>query len=595
MVIETNPDTPDQQSFSFGLSLASADVISEKLKHAVNYVTGTNEDKNKTLQQLFDTVRSITPTSKLNKNKTPTNHITTTSSALYASVTPLTVQALQQPFANMSSSTNNTVDNNNDDSDSHNSSSAVNTVTATTNDASTDLPDLPSDQQHRGSPAQGALEAVAAKNKKHLSGLSSSSPPPPPTPEKSSTPIPPPTPLKGPPSTPCKDFSEAEEDTISWPSHIVQPTTEVLCTCPTHPDKLESELLLPTSAHHLFHILFRQPHIWHLLNRQKQYGEPSVSPWQNEERVLRYRMPVSNPMIKSKDTEVAETQHILTQRDYLCYVVKVTTKTPDLPYADAFVPMIQYCITYVSPTSCRLKCWIGVEWLKSIFVKGVVNRAAMKGMQETVSGVLPLVKRALEEEYPNKRKKKMASTALTAVKKQEKELSQPTTTTTSVKKRPWIQALMMLSSLICLGLTAYQSTRLRYCSTMATAQQKDAATMIWRGVYLRDVDQQIISNTSSDFLAYVNPSLYDMFIEETKDESVYAWTDRPHRWMAAELGYARERLGALRYDLLCTFRILNKVELQLLESEYWNWVSDKRSSCKEKDLCESLRKEEIGM
>lgn len=597
MVIETKPDTHDQQSFSFHLWLASADIISEKLKHAVNYVTGSNEDEKKTLQQLFDTVRNITPASKLNKNKTPTNHITTTSSALYASVTPLTVQAHQQPIANVSSSTDSTMDNNNDDSDSHKSGSASNNITAITQDALSDQPET-SDQQHRGSPAQGALEAVAAKNKKHLSNLSSASPPPPPAPERSNTPLPPAISIKNPTSKSRKGHSGTEEDTTSRPNHIAQPTGEVRCECSSHPEKLESELVLPTSADHLFDVLFRQSHIWQMLNRQKQYGEPNVSLWKHNVRILRYRMPVSNPMVKSKDTEVVETQRILTQRDHLCYVVKVTTKTPDLPYADAFIPMIQYCITYVSPTSCRLKCWIGVDWLKSIFVKGVVNRAAMKGMQETVAGVLSLIKQALKE-HPGKGHQIHGSTKTPTTNKQEKELPPITATTTATvstsRKRLWMHGLTMLLSLVCLVLTAYQSTQFRSCSRLATVHQKDSATMLWRGVYLRDVDQQIITNTSSHSLPFVNPSLYDLFKEETAQDSVYVWTDHQHRWMAAELGYARERLGALRYDLLCTFRILNKVELQLLENEYWNWVSDKRNSCKEKELCESLRKEEIGM
>jgi hypothetical protein len=72
------------------------------------------------------------------------------------------------------------------------------------------------------------------------------------------------------------------------------------------------------------------------------------------------------------------------------------------------------------------------------------------------------------------------------------------------------------------------------------------------------------------------------------------WTSKKHRAMATELIYSRERLGALRYELLSVFRIMNRVEYQLTENEYWNWVSDKKIQCdalEADEFCDKITKE----
>jgi hypothetical protein len=73
-------------------------------------------------------------------------------------------------------------------------------------------------------------------------------------------------------------------------------------------------------------------------------------------------------------------------------VVLTSTKTAQLPYADAFVPYVKYCITWVSKDRCKLSCYTGVKFLKNILVKGIVSKAAMKGMSENIAVFMPIVK-----------------------------------------------------------------------------------------------------------------------------------------------------------------------------------------------------------
>lgn len=54
-----------------------------------------------------------------------------------------------------------------------------------------------------------------------------------------------------------------------------------------------------------------------------------------------------------------------------CYVVQISTKTAALPYADAFIPSVRYCITWIDKSRCKLMCSLGVAWVKSVFVRGM--------------------------------------------------------------------------------------------------------------------------------------------------------------------------------------------------------------------------------
>lgn len=69
-----------------------------------------------------------------------------------------------------------------------------------------------------------------------------------------------------------------------------------------------------------------------------------------------------------------------------------STKAAQLPYADAFVPYVKYCITWVSKDRCKLTCYAGVKFLKNILVKGIVSKAAMKGISDNMTIFMPIVK-----------------------------------------------------------------------------------------------------------------------------------------------------------------------------------------------------------
>lgn len=83
---------------------------------------------------------------------------------------------------------------------------------------------------------------------------------------------------------------------------------------------------------------------------------------------------------------------------------------------------------------------------------------------------------------------------------------------------------------------------------------------------------------------YTMKRLYRRF----KDHDI-VWYDPHHRMMAADIHYTRERLGALRFNLLTAFRMLNEMDQKLWENEYRNWLLDQRVGCDEPNCSEILK------
>lgn len=57
------------------------------------------------------------------------------------------------------------------------------------------------------------------------------------------------------------------------------------------------------------------------------------------------------------------------------------------------------------------------------------------------------------------------------------------------------------------------------------------------------------------------------------------WYSVDHYRLAVDLDVSRERIAVLRHDMLTTFQVLNKVDSQMIENEYINWLLDTKLKC----------------
>ncbi|KAG0743102.1 hypothetical protein G6F62_005737 [Rhizopus arrhizus] len=453
----------DNMLFGLWCCSTSSDIVLERLKVA-------SSQKTQDIQSLYDTLRNIS-TIKMN------NHVTT-SSALYPSVTPLTIQ-IQQPLPVMkqtsSSSTSNSMDHD----------EGIDTDSA----------------------AHVALKAAYNNSSSQSKNTSSK--------------------LK---MTTTTIIDKKEEEEEEWPKDLPQPKEQVQCECKDHLDKKEAEIELNMSAKKLFTLLFSEEStIWSQLNKAKEFGEPTMTEWINKEedddvireRTMTYMMPVTNPMVKAKETQVIETQQVLSEQDRLSYVVLVTTKTPNLPYADTFLPSIKYCITYISPSKSKIQCSMGIKWLRSVLVKSMIKSAAMKGMAETINSLLPILQQ-IQQPQGIKRQKREQVIELTQKDRTggrgEKETMMMT----------WSKLTMMNTLLvfICFLLTFYQF-RIQH-----KYQALINHPIHWKGIYLRDLEN--VTESQIVLGGHVNPMTYELFQQDRLNviDWKYKWNTREHKKVA---------------------------------------------------------------
>ncbi|KAI8069220.1 hypothetical protein BC940DRAFT_298190 [Gongronella butleri] len=573
MLMTLDVKSSDPNAFCFGIWLESAEVVGERIRLAIENAKSPGDQDT---QALYDAIRHV----HLGKVRAtpPTSHLTTFSTSTPL-VTPLTVQVQQRGSMENASSSEHASDDNASSSSAYESTKLYGSSPAT--DALSAAMESVRENALKARKQQQQQQQQLRSSRSSDTNNDASS-------QSSDTPA-----------------KEHEHQTTSI--KLKQPQQQpVQCECEDHLDKTEAELDLAMSAQDLFPALFddAKTDFWTTLNKNKGNSEPTFTKWAaNEEgirqRTLTYTMPVTNPMVKAKEADVIETQKILLEETGRRYVITTETKTPTLPYADAFIPMIKMCITQTSPTSCRFMCNTGVKWLKSIMVKGMVNKAAMRGMAETVTTLVPIVQQQA-------RGGAREAAAANESGKIEKQGTRHRKEHSEVKRRPHHRrpqgdtadqngltwgalcttsfSLTSISSWIAVALVLLVFSTMLMLSgkfNRADRLRHHPQQVAWRAVHLTDLEPVVNGKP----MAQTNSTIYQVFKESRSDIIgwKYQWMHVRHRLMAAELVYTREQLAALRYELLTSFRMLNTMDQRVLESEYWNWLLDQRIRCRRED------------
>ncbi|OAD03037.1 hypothetical protein MUCCIDRAFT_156039 [Mucor lusitanicus CBS 277.49] len=360
--------------------------------------------------------------------------------------------------------------------------------------------------------------------------------------------------------------------------------------------------------------------IWEKKTVENKSRDLTMTPWQTvddkKERTLKYIIPVNNAMVKLKEAEVVEKQVLEKKDDYLRYVVLTSTKTAQLPYADAFVPYVKYCITWVTHDRCKLACHTGVKFLKNILVKGMVSKAASKGMAENLSVFMPIVKQEASKHTHRKRsgsKEKADQVSLKRMgtikrptAKDASELTEKTSKTDAsaggwygeleklvtmvqdfAEVVPWMVKVGIAAVIVLWFMVSWLRAGSRQQSVAPPTSSSEQGThVVSRAVYLRDINEGLLHVDYEP--AYGHSQSFQSFLasksgNRTLGAHPHRWYSSHHHQFAIELLFSRERLAMLRHDTLVLFQLVNEVDAQLLENEYTNWLMDTRLQCRAPD------------
>ncbi|KAH6589479.1 hypothetical protein BASA61_005610 [Batrachochytrium salamandrivorans] len=181
------------------------------------------------------------------------------------------------------------------------------------------------------------------------------------------------------------------------PESVQAPTGEISCGCTDHLEKKEVDVILPVTAKKLFDLLFKEKSapIWERLDKRRGGTNRKESIWTSgptPNREVSYILAMNNPMVKLREVDVKETDHILKQNEWITYSVELRSLTPQVPFGDCFSPAMRFCISWVSKDSCRLIVTIAVNFTKNTMMKGIIKSSGLKGLAETCADLLVILR-----------------------------------------------------------------------------------------------------------------------------------------------------------------------------------------------------------
>ncbi|KAG0321917.1 hypothetical protein BGZ99_003607 [Dissophora globulifera] len=120
----------------------------------------------------------------------------------------------------------------------------------------------------------------------------------------------------------------------------------------------------------------------------------SVNKWQGRKRRLEYSVAFRMPVFLKTSTSCVELQEIL-QHNQRVISIHSESRTPNVPFGDHFSTINQICMTWVSPSKTRIKCFTEVVFKKHIFLSSTVEASSFEGS----SGYYKeLIRRLVDEE-----------------------------------------------------------------------------------------------------------------------------------------------------------------------------------------------------
>ncbi|KAL8280088.1 hypothetical protein RQP46_007418 [Phenoliferia psychrophenolica] len=143
----------------------------------------------------------------------------------------------------------------------------------------------------------------------------------------------------------------------------------------------------PSAPEKIYNLMFTSGFMKDFWTNNQKLLELQISDWAPEKsgsnllaRTMSYIKPL-NGSIGPKQTKCLltdESAHVDFD-DYVCVIT--STRTPDVPSGSAFAVKTRTSMTWAKNNSCRVVVTTGVEWSKSSFIKGIIERSCIEGQK----------------------------------------------------------------------------------------------------------------------------------------------------------------------------------------------------------------------
>ncbi|KAK3368120.1 hypothetical protein B0H63DRAFT_404106 [Podospora didyma] len=422
---------------------------------------------------------------------------------------------------------------------------------------------------------------------------------------------------------------------LHLPSHPVLYEPEGMGKC-------VAERHFEISAKACFHVLFGdKSFIFPKLYFERRAKEITQGPWELQDqgrmqRQFKFKVDYVDMLGRSKPGNVTDSQSIDIFNDHITYLV-THVKTPwHLPHSNAFTIVIKVVITHLAKSKCKLAVFTKVDWSQApAFAKSMVQRQALDDAANDAEELAEVATDQVRRLGSNSRTKRaiqvygsigqqtqaVVFTPDTASEGARKPLIRPRTLTDMLLETGrslaesaitsvimWAFAVLkriftiMTAHRVILALlavsAAYNLVIVSQASSTWWTERRAAKYMgrigvgpnlvMSKAIHLSDLEEAA-RGTSMALVKPDHSQCYDTFqaILNTTDlnapyqDAGVAFSSASSKATARRLRRTRQRLGGYRHDLLVAMRVVNGIEVEMLQSEWENWLADENLRCEQ--------------
>ncbi|KAF1967343.1 transcription factor SipA3 [Bimuria novae-zelandiae CBS 107.79] len=392
------------------------------------------------------------------------------------------------------------------------------------------------------------------------------------------------------------------------------------------------------SAKGLFHILFGDKSaVFQMLYRERWAQRVVQGPWTkidqgHQRRDIEYEIVQPG---KKEAAIINDYQIIEVLNDHLCYVV-ADRKTPwYLPGHDRFILLSKIVVTHVSKSRCKLEIHTKVDWIQNPrFAKKLIERQGLQDMELEAQDLVDVVNDQVARLGHNRNTGKVTNifgqigVATQAAQFTAQDIPppnrprkfklRPQTTGSFVAQLIGNIIISIFSTLmswilaICAGLgkvvsahtllvillivsgganflhtsrDSWQWWHERNAAKFMTRLGVGPSTVMSRSVYIRDLEESFAGANETGIGLHLPADAaankcHQTFTSLLTDPSAIPPTPMsPSIHAPRRLHRTRQNLGSHRHDLLVALRVVNRIEKEVIEAEYENWLLDETHKC----------------
>ncbi|KWU42122.1 hypothetical protein RHOSPDRAFT_6244, partial [Rhodotorula sp. JG-1b] len=161
-------------------------------------------------------------------------------------------------------------------------------------------------------------------------------------------------------------------------------------TCPTLKNLKEVclDTVFPGKPEKIYNLMFTSGFMKNFWAENQRLTEIQIGDWAPQSsgsnllaRSMSYIKPLTGSIgpRQTKCLITDESAHVDFD-DFVCVIT--TTRTPDVPSGGAFAVKTRTSMTWDKGNKCRVVVTTGVEWSKSSFIKGIIEKSAIEGQKQ---------------------------------------------------------------------------------------------------------------------------------------------------------------------------------------------------------------------